>query len=199
MHDDYDKEVKRPQGLLQEARLVKLNQVMDEFMDSYDSLTATYKTQLKLLEKQHLLYKTNLKNIEQYKRQNDQNKDVLKFYNAQIQEDQELRKTHLSSINNYRQSMKAHTKLFNALLEAHKRELKYTELMELAENKRNELEAKKIKKDAEWLKAGNKKTKQLLTQTKKEADKLFKLRHNSNSKKWEKEMEKLEAKAKSDD
>ncbi len=199
MHDDYDKEVKTPQAIIKDVRINKLNKEMARFISSYDTLVSAYKQRIKLLKKQQLCYKTNLKNIEQYKRQNDKNRDLLKFYGAQIKESQEARKIQLSSISDYRRSMKEHVKLFNVLQEAHGRELKYTELMELAENKRNELEAKKIKKDSEWLKASNKKTKQALTQTKKDADRLFKLRHNSNSKKWEKEMKKLEERTKSDE
>ncbi len=199
MHDDRDREVITPQAKIKELRFGLLNATLDDFVTSYDSLNKEYKATIKLLAAQEQLYKTNFKTLEQYKRQNDDNKELLGFYNQHILEAQEVRENHLAALNDYSESMKAHLDLFAQLKKAHDRELKFTELMSLAENKRNELEAKKIKKDEEWLKAANKKTKQMLTQTKKEASRLFQLRHSSKKKKWQKELKKLEARAKAEE
>lgn len=199
MHDDYDREVKTPQTKVKDLRFHKLNTTISTFLDSYDSLQTNMKANIKLLELQELNYKNNFKNIEQYKRKNSTNRNVLKFYSQQILEAQELRKEHINSLSSYSGKLQEYMKLFSVIRKAHNRELQYTKVMSLAEDKRNELEAKKIEKDSEWLKAANKKTKQLLSQTKKEADRLFKLRHSSNKKKWEKELKKLEARAKATD
>ena len=116
------------------------------------------KARIKMFETLELNYKNNLKGIEQYKRKNDKNRDLLKLYSEQILAAQELRKEHLSTLINYKSNLQEQIKLFAALKKAHNRELDYTRLMNIAEDKRNELEAKKIKKDSEWLKAGNKKS-----------------------------------------
>lgn len=196
MHDDYDQEVKKPQQIINNTRFEKLNTAINALLSSYDSLKKVYDNLIKLNTQQELAYKTNFKNIEQYKKQNDDNKAIIGKYNTQIIASQTVRKNYIALLNDYDRSMREHIKLFDILSKAHDRELEYTRLMNLAEEKRNELESKQIKKDGQWLKAENKKINKLLTSTKKEADKLFKLRHSKNKKRWEKELKKLEARAK---
>ena len=199
MNDDYDPEVILPQGDLKEVRYSKLNPTIEKFLKNYDSIKTAYKTLLALQTSRESNYKNNLKSIEQYKRQNDKNKDIVSRYSPTISKAQEVRTDYLASLNSYEQSMKNHINIFEVLQKAHDRELEFTRLMNLAEDKRNELEADKIKEDTEWLKAANKKTKKICTQTKKEADRLFKLRHDKKQKRWEKELKKMEASTKSDE
>lgn len=196
MHDDYDSEVKIPQAKVTSTRFDQLNPTLDAFFKSYDSLKKVYEAVLKLNTQQEQTYKTNFKNIEQYKKQNDENKAIVGKYNTQIIASQAVRQNYIALLNDYDAAMRQNIALFDVLTKAHDRELEYTRLMNMAEEKRNELEGKQIKKDDEWLKAENKKVNKLLTSTKKEADKLFKLRHSKNEKRWEKELKKLEAKAK---
>ena len=199
MHDDYDKEVRVPQARVRDLRLNELNSTFDSFISDYDSLKSIMKKNIDGLKRQEQDYKKNFKELEQYKRKNEENRVVLKYYNQQINEAQDLRKKQITTIATYKNKLDKHIELFSALRDAHNRELEFTKYMNLAENKRNELEGKKIKKDSDWLKAANKKTKQLLTETKKEADKLFKLRYSDKSKKWEKALKKLEERAKVDE
>ena len=194
--DDYDLEVKNPKGITKRKRLNELNQILKEYVSSYDSLKKNYDAILKLHKKQEQDYKTNIKNLEQYKKQNDKNRTLLSKYNTQILEVQEVRKKHLTSLNYYYSDMQTYIKLFDVLAEAHSRENKFFKLMNAAEEKRKELEDKKIDRDEKWLKASNKKIKNLLKDTSKEADRLFKLRHGKNQKKWKKELKKLEDRAK---
>lgn len=199
MNDDYDPEVKSPQRVFKEIRYAALNQTIDQFTDNFDSIKSGYKNLIRLYTSRATNYKNNLKSIEQYKRQNDETSSVLSQYSPTILAAQASRKNYLAMLADYEQSMKNNITVFEVLEKAHERELEFTRLMSLAENKRNELEAKKIKKDAEWLKAANKKTKKICTNAKKEADRLFKLHHANKSKRWEKELKKMEARAKAED
>lgn len=197
-NDDYDIEVKTPQNIIKEKRLGELNLTLSQYLANYDRIKLNYESLIKLHKIQERDYKTNFKNIEQYKKQNDANRDLIAKYNTQILESQKVRKQHLTSLDNYTNDMKYFIDVFDILTEAHKKENRYLKLMTAAEEKRKKLEDKNIDKDEKWLKANNKKIKNLLKETSSEADRLFKLRHSKNQKKWQKELKKLEDRAKLD-
>ncbi len=196
LKDDYDLEVKTPKKLITQKRIDELNGILTEHIASFDSIGKHYEALLKVHKAQERDYKSNLKSLEQYKKQNSKNKTLLAQYNVQAAKAKTTRNKYLTTLDYYYNDMHSYTKLFDALIEAHSRENKYFKLMNAAEEKREELEEKKIDRDEEWLKASNKKIKNLLKDTSKEADRLFKLRHGRNQKKWKKELKKLEDRAK---